>query len=173
VRPTRERVSPLAGFLFVCPIPHIAFFYLGIVSKRNSILMANDSEQLHLRLPRQPVAVGVETIRRQPTMTKAIVLCADLAGLQNDKDQARALSLAATTWSLIRDGKRAFPHDQWETLFDEFGNEAPLVWLADRRGYVLTPKESELEKRLRVEREENGRLEAENKLLRDLVTGRK
>jgi len=128
------------------------------------------SAQLSLRLPRQPVAIDTGIVSRQPSMTKAIVLCAELAGLENDKDQARVLSLDATTWSLIKDGKRAFPHDRYETLMDEFGNEAPLIWLADRRGYVLTPKESELERRLRLERERNERIEAENKLLRGLIT---
>ena len=134
--------------------------------------MTDVSEQSRLVLPRKPVAVDIEAVRRQPTMTKAIVLCASLAGLENDKDQARALGLDATTWSMIQKGERAFPHDRYETLFDEFGNEAPLVWLADRRGYLLTPKESELEKRLRLERERAEKAEAERDLLRGLITGR-
>lgn len=131
------------------------------------------SEQLALKLPRQPVTVDVETIRRQPTMTQAIVLASSLAGLKNDKDQARAIGLDQTTWSLIKKGERAFPHDGYEEMFDEFGNEVPLIWLADRRGYLLTPKESELEKRLRAEREARVKAEEENKLLRDLIQGRK
>jgi hypothetical protein len=131
------------------------------------------SDQLALKLPRQPVTVDVETIRRQPTMTRAIVLASELAGLKNDKDQARAIGLDQTTWSLIKKGERAFPHDGYEEMFDEFGNEVPLIWLADRRGYLLTPKESELEKRLRAEREARVKAEEENKLLRDLIQGRK
>lgn len=134
--------------------------------------MTDVSEQSRLVLPRKPVAVDIEAVRRQPTMTKAIVLCASLAGLQNDKDQARTLGVDATTWSLIQKGERAFPHDKYETMFDEFGNEAPLIWLADRRGYLLTPKESELERRLRIEREARERAEAENALLRRLITGK-
>lgn len=134
--------------------------------------MTDVSEQARLALPRRPITVDIEAVRRQPSMTKAIVLCASLAGLQNDKDQARALGIDATTWSLIQKGERAFPHDKYETLFDEFGNEAPLIWLADRRGYVLTPKESELERRLRAEREARERAEAENALLRGLITGK-
>ena len=132
--------------------------------------MADVSDQLALPLPRKPVAIDTAIVSRQPSLTKAIVLCAELAALENDKDQARVLGIDATTWSLIKDGKRAFPQDRYEQMFDEFGNEAPLIWLADRRGYVLTPKESELERRLRLEREANERLEAENKLLRGLIT---
>jgi hypothetical protein len=128
------------------------------------------SEQTRLALPRKAVAVDTAAVQRMPSMTRAIVLCAELAGLENDKDQARVLGIDATTWSLIKDGKRAFPHDKYETLFDEFGNEAPLIWLADRRGYLLTPKESELERRLRIEREEKELLQRENALLRGLIT---
>lgn len=134
--------------------------------------MTDVSEQLRLPLPRKPVGVDTETVRRLPSMTRAIVLSAELAGLQNDKDQARALSLDATTWSLIKDGKRAFPHDKYEELFDQFGNEVPLIWLADRRGYLLTPKESELERRLRVERERAEKAEATVALLTGLIQGK-
>jgi hypothetical protein len=149
-----------------------AFFYSETVSKRKQFLMANDSDQARLNLPRKPLEVDLEAVRRQPSMTKAIVLCADLAGLKNDKDQARAIDVDATTWSLIKDGKRAFPHESYETLFDEFGNEAPLIWLADRRGYVLTPKESELEKRLRLTRERAEKAEEREKMLIDILQGR-
>jgi hypothetical protein len=127
-------------------------------------------EQPRLELPRKPISVDLDEVRRQPSMTRAIVLCATLAGLQNEKDQARALGIDATTWSMVTTGKRAFPHDKYETMFDEFGNDVPLVWLADRRGYVLTPKESELERRLRLERERAEKAEAENALLRGLIT---
>lgn len=114
--------------------------------------MADVCTQLPLKLPRQRVDIDTGAVCRMPSMTKAIVLCAELAGLENDKDQARAIDLDATTWSLVKDGKRAFPHDRYEQMFDEFGNEAPLIWLADRRGYLLTPKESELERRPRQAR---------------------
>lgn len=135
--------------------------------------MADDFRQLPLSLPGKRLEIDAAAVLRQPSMTKAIVLCAELAGLENDKDQARAIDVDATTWSMIRDGKRAFPHDKYEKMFDEFGNEAPLIWLADRRGYVLTLKESEMERRLRLEREAREKIEAENKILRDLLTGRK
>lgn len=132
--------------------------------------MTDVSEQSRLVLTRKPLAVDTAAVQRQPNMTKAIVLCASLAGLQNEKDQARALGIDGTTWSLVQKGDRAFPHDRFETMFDEFGNEAPLIWLADRRGYVLTPKETELQKRLRLEREANEQLQRENTLLRSLIT---
>jgi hypothetical protein len=132
--------------------------------------MADESTQLSLTLPRKPLGVDIAVVRRLPSFSKAICLSAELAGLVNDKDQARVLDLDATTWSLIKDGKRAFPQDRYETMFDQFGNEIPLIWLADRRGYALTPLESELEKRLRLEREKSEELAKENALLRNLIT---
>lgn len=131
--------------------------------------MADESTQLSLTLPRKPLGVDIAVVRRLPTLSKAISLSAELAGLVNDKDQARVLDLDATTWSLIKDGKRAFPQDRYETMFDQFGNEVPLIWLADRRGYSLTPLESELERRLRLERERAEKAEATVELLRGLI----
>lgn len=119
-----------------------------------------------------PVPVDIEQVRRQPSMTKAIVLCADLGGFENDKDFCRALSLDQTVWSRIKDGERCFPHDQFEQLFSVCGNEAPLIWLADRRGYELTPRESELERRLRLEQEARAKVELENKVLREVIATR-
>jgi hypothetical protein len=112
-------------------------------------------------------------VRRQPSMTKAITLCADLAGFVNDKDLCRVLEIDQPVWARIKSGQANFPQDKLLDLMDEAGNEVPLIWLADRRGYLLTPKESELEKRLRAEREARVKAEEENKLLRDLIQGRK
>ncbi len=130
------------------------------------------TDQLPLPLPRKPQEVDVEAVRRQPTMTKAISLCAELAGFVNDKDLCRVLEIDPPVWARIKGGQACFPQEKLLSLMDEAGNEVPLIWLADRRGYVLTPKETELEKRLRAEREERQRLERENALLRDLVTKR-
>jgi hypothetical protein len=125
--------------------------------------------QLSLPLPRKPQVVDIETVRRQPSMTKAIVLCTDLGGFINDKDLCRSLDIDPAVWTRVKGGQAHFPQDKYLDLFERAGNEVPLIWLADRRGYMLTPKESELERRLRVEREERARLEGENALLRGLI----
>lgn len=132
--------------------------------------MTDVVDQLPLKLPRKSQGVDIEAVRRQPTLTKAIVLCVDLAGFVNDKDLCRALDLDPAVWARIKNGQACFPQEKLNDLMDEAGNEVPLIWLADRRGYLLTPKESYLEKRLRLERETNERLEHENKLLRELIT---
>lgn len=138
--------------------------------------MTDNGTQLKLTLPREPQQVDFQNIERLPNMTRAIVLCADLAGLKSDKDQARAIGIDATTWSLIKKGERAYPHDQYETMFDEFRNEVPLLYLLHRRGYdpnSLRRRESETEKLLREEKEKNAQLERDNKVLIAAIRGEK
>lgn len=127
--------------------------------------------QLSLPL-KKPVAVDVEQVRRMPSMSKAIVLCADIGGFENDKDFCRQMNMDQGVWSQIQSGTRYFPHDKYEQLFDVCGNEAPLVWLADRRGYELVHLESELEKQVRQQRERAETAEAENAMLKKLFIGR-
>lgn len=105
-------------------------------------------------------------------MSKAIGLCVDLGGFENDKDFCRQIDIDQGVWTQIQSGNRYFPHDKYEKLFEVCGNEAPLLWLADRRGYFLAPLESEMEKRLRTERERAEKAEAENALLKNLLVGR-
>lgn len=128
-------------------------------------------DQMRLAIER-PTEIDLDTVRRQPSMTRAIVLMADVAGFRSEKDLCRRLDLDPGVWSRIKAGEAHFPHDRFELAFDECRNEVPLVWLADRRGYLLTPKETELERRLRVERDRGAELEKENKLLRALIQGR-
>lgn len=110
-------------------------------------------KQERLPLPREMQAVDLATVQRCASMTKAISVCADLGGFENDKDFCRELDIDPTTWSQIQNGARFFPQDKYERLFETCGNELPLLWLSDRRGYVLTPKETEMERRLRVSNE--------------------
>lgn len=121
----------------------------------------NEAEQLSLTLPRSMQEVDFAAIVRQPSMTRAIVLCADLAGFANDKDLCRALDIDPAVWARIKSGQASFPHDKWEQLFDEAGNEAPLLWLLHRRGYDLASlrkRETETERLLRLKNEENTEL---------------
>lgn len=124
--------------------------------------MTDVSEQQRLTLPREPMNVDIEQVRAMPTMTRAIQLCAQLAGLVNDKDEARVLGIDSTTWSLIKAGQRAFPQDKYLLMFNEFRNRVPVMWLVDQCDCVMVPKESALQRDLRLERE--ARRAAEEKL---------
>lgn len=132
------------------------------------------AEQLKLGLAKPMQQIDHASIIRQPSMTKAIVLCVDMAGFVNDKDLCRSIDIDPAVWARIKSGQAYFPHDKYQDLFDEAGNEAPLLWLLHQRGYDLNSlrkRESETERLLRQERERAEKAETENKLLRDLLKG--
>lgn len=64
------------------------------------------------------------------------------------------LGIDAGHWSRIMKGDANFPQDKLCELMDICGNEAPLIWLCDVRGYELKKKESEMEKELREIKEQ-------------------
>ena len=105
-------------------------------------------------------AVDPQLVIRQPTMTKALHLCQTLSGKDDAqfygnggivKDQAQ--------WSRIMGpSSHNFPHEKLNLFMDLAGNEAPLMWLLQSRGYdlgSLRQLETETEKQLRLAREEN------------------
>lgn len=137
--------------------------------------MTDIAEQLRLTLPKPLQEVDHAAVIRQPSMTKAIVLCVDVAGFVNDKDLCRSIDLDPAVWARIKSGQANFPHDRLSELMDEAGNEVPLMWLLYKRGYdlhSLRKRESETEEKLRVEREARLKVEAENALLRNLIQGK-
>lgn len=126
-----------------------------------------------LELPMKPLMqdLDVEMVSRQPSLTSAILLCQQLAGL-DDRELAKALALDPAQWSRVKTGQAHFPQERLNRLMDVCGNEAPLIWLASRRGYDLKARLTLLEQQLDQERSKAAKLEEQNKLLRDLLTGR-
>ena len=125
--------------------------------------------ELPMKPPMRELDVGMVT--QQPTLTGAIMLCVHISGL-DDRDLAKALAIDPAQWSRIKSGQAHFPQERMNRLMDICGNEAPLIWLASRRGYDLQAKLSLMEQKLATERNRADKLEEQNKLLRDLVTGR-
>jgi hypothetical protein len=129
--------------------------------------------QLELSMKPEMLKLDAKMIDAQPTLTKAIVLCQQLSGL-DDKELCGPQGVVkdVAQWSRIKSGQHFFPQDKFSLLMDSCENEAPLFWLARRRGYNLVPMENELERQIRKERE--GRIEAERKLayLETIVRGR-
>lgn len=105
---------------------------------------------MQMTLPMKPPMLGVDaqSIDRRPTFTSALVLCQEIGGMTP---------------------RQFFPQDRLCDFMDICSNEAPLIWLARRRGYELVPMETELERQLRVEREKRAELEQENRLMRQLL----
>lgn len=97
--------------------------------------------------------VDIASIRKQPTLTAAIKLCITMGGFESEKSLYIPLGIDAGHWSRMLKGDAHFPQDKLRPLMDLCGNEAPLVWLADVSGYELQPKESELERKLRLTEE--------------------
>jgi hypothetical protein len=117
------------------------------------------------------IEVDSALVRRQSSMLAAIQLCLQAAGIA-DKEAHLSLGIDAGHWSRILRGDAHFPLHLLGPLMDMAGNEAPLEWLANSRGYRLEKLESELERMVREEQERNARLDAENRLLREMLVGR-
>jgi len=131
-------------------------------------------DQFDLSAKPPMTTVDHSIIAAQPSMTAALMLCQQLSGV-DDKELCGKSGIVkeAAQWSRIRGGQHFFPQDKFCTFMDLCGNEAPLLWLADRRGYLLTPKETELERQLRIERDRADKAEEKLAYLESLHTGRK
>jgi hypothetical protein len=125
--------------------------------------MKRDDMTLDLPMPAYVQAVDPHLVVRQTSMTKALQLCQTLSGKDDAhfygsngivKDQAQ--------WSRIMGpSTHNFPHEKLNLFMDLAGNEAPLLWLLQSRGYDLSSLrllETETEKHLRLAREENSAL---------------
>jgi len=118
-----------------------------------------------------PVAlIADDVVARQPSLTRAIVVCADIAGFE-DKRAAAAAGVDPATWSKIKSGLAHFPQENFRKFQVKCGNWLPYQWAARDAGFGLVPLETELERQLRVEREARANVEAENKLLKGLLVG--
>ena len=139
--------------------------------------MKRDDMSLDLPLTAHVQAVDPQLLVRQTSMTRALHLCQTLSGKDDAqfygkngivKDQAQ--------WSRIMGpSNHNFPHEKLNLFMDIAGNEAPLLWLLQSRGYDLNSlrrKESETEAALRVERDR--RIKAEEKVayFEQVMTGR-
>jgi len=124
-----------------------------------------------LVLPREPMFLDESIIQRPRDMLRAFTLAADLGGLE-DKQAAAAAGMDPATWSRFKQGDVGMKPANLASFLDQCGNDLPLAYWAMQRGYSLVPRQTEMERRFAVEHLERERLEAENKLLRNLITGR-
>lgn len=135
---------------------------------------------MQAHLPLKPMqSIDPKLIQQQTTMLAAIKLCISMAGFDSDKEIFLPLGIDAGHWSRICKGDAHFPIDKLPALMDLCGNEAPLLWLVDARGYEassLRHKETETETKLRVANETIQRLKleraAEIRLLAEMMSGK-
>lgn len=117
-----------------------------------------------LLLPAPRIEVSLDVIRKQPSRTAAFRLAQEISGKQ-DKAIAADLEIDPGQWSRIKSGQAHFPLDKEIQFYDLVGNEVPLIWLADRRGYDLVRRESDLERENRSLREQLAREQAEREAI--------
>lgn len=131
--------------------------------------MKRDDMSLLLPLTAHVQAIDPQLVARQSSMTKALQLCQTLSG----KDDAQFYGTGGIVkdqaqWSRIMGpSSHNFPHEKLNLFMDIAGNEAPMLWLLQSRGYDLNSlhqRESETEK-------ENRRLREENAALRRVLVG--
>lgn len=139
------------------------------------------SIQQELDIQRKMEPVEFSAVVKQPSLSKALILCQNLSGLEDKKFYGpRGIVQSQAQWSRIMGpaAQHNFPQDKLNLFMDIAGNEAPLLWLLHSRGYDLhsvRKKETETERKLRVAEERIAQLEqereVERRLFRDLRVG--
>ena len=102
-----------------------------------------------------PVEVSPQEVTREKTLGGAIALCAKAAGYEPKELQAE-LKWDKAQWSRWESGQEGVVWPKFVALMDLCGNDAPLFWMLNARGYDLSSlrrQETELEKELRLARE--------------------
>ena len=135
--------------------------------------LSRDDEQGELPLVRkaEPNEVPLEMIRRQKSAAAAFALACQSSGLE-DKEVYSSLGIDPGYFSRIKKGEATLQAELIPVFCDIVGNRIYPEWVAYQLGCTLVQIESEAERQLRIERERNEALAAENKLMKKLLTGR-
>lgn len=121
-----------------------------------------------------PSEVTPQEIAREKTLGGAIGLCAKAAGLE-PKQVQDAIKADKAQFSRWTDDKEGITWGKFSALMDVCGNDAPLLWMLQARGYDLASlrkQESETERALRIAKEELARERLKNQALVEALTGR-
>jgi hypothetical protein len=121
-----------------------------------------------------PTEVTNQELARETTLGGAIGLCAKAAGLEPKQLQSD-LKLDKAQWSRWESGQEGVIWPKLSAVMDRCGNDAPLLWMLQARGYDLSSlrkRETETERKLREATERIEQLErereVERRLFRDL-----
>lgn len=104
-----------------------------------------------------PSDVTASEISRETSLGGAIDLCAKVAGLE-PKQVVADLKLDKAQWSRWTSGQEGVIWPKLQAVMDLCGNDAPLLWMMQARGYDLSSLrklETDLERQNRLLREEN------------------
>ena len=118
-----------------------------------------------------PSEVTPQEVAREQSLGGAINLCAKAAGL-TPKEVQDGLKADRAQFSRWTDDKEGILWSKLSALMDLCGNDAPLFWMLQARGYDLSSlrrMESELERQLREAKERIAQLERERAVERNFV----
>jgi hypothetical protein len=121
-----------------------------------------------------PSEVTPQEIAREHSLGGAINLCAKAAGLA-PKEVQDGLHSDRSQFSRWTDDKEGILWAKLAALMDLCGNDAPLLWMLQARGYDLSSlrkQETETERLLRIAREENEALRTANRVLVSAMNGK-
>lgn len=124
-----------------------------------------------LRIPPEPMKLDEAVIAKPRDLLRAFVIQAELGGL-DDQQAAAASGMDPSSWSQFKTGTRGIKPLELLTFDQQCGNHLALANWAWVSGYVLTPRETELERRVRERDEQIKKLQDENRLLREIATGK-
>jgi hypothetical protein len=115
--------------------------------------------------------VPLEMIRRQKSAAAAFALACTSSGLE-DKEIYVSLGIDPGYFSRIKKGEATLQADLVQPFCDLVGNRIYVEWIAYQVGCTAVQIQSEAERQLAAERERREKAEAENKLMKQLLTGR-
>jgi hypothetical protein len=139
---------------------------------RSKDLSAVEHPELPLARKADRTDVPLSLVARQPTMAQAIALCVQVSGLE-DKEVYLSLGIDAGHWTRIMKGDAHFPVNKLGGLMDLCGNEAPLIWLSNSRGYGLVMIKTEAERRIEQLEAELSKERERRQWAEDMATGRR
>jgi hypothetical protein len=120
-----------------------------------------------------PSVVTLQEVQREKTLGGSIGLCIKAAGFE-PKEVIDKLKMDKAQWSRWESGQEGVIWPKLSSVMDFCGNDAPLLWMNLDRGYDLASmrrKESELERELRIAREENAQLRHDKRVLTEALRG--
>lgn len=136
----------------------------GKASQRHANFLRGVAEVTQPTLIRPEV--HVDEIVRKTSLGKAIEHCAELAGYAYDKQLEDALRKAGskvdkTQLTRWQQGSEGIKWERLCSVMDVCGNDVPVLWMLNARGYDLHSvrrRETETERENRLLREENAAL---------------
>jgi hypothetical protein len=117
-----------------------------------------------------PSEITAQEVAREATLGGAMSLCAKAAGLA-PKEVQDSLKTDKAQFSRWTDDKEGIVWSKLAALMDLCGNDAPLLWMLNARGYDLNSlrkKETELQQKLRMAEERIKAMEHEREVERNL-----